>query len=73
VVLASTASPYKFAPAVADALGMEYGDDIFALLDELAEKTGTTVPAPLAGTKNLSVRFEETVNPAEMPDVVFRV
>ena len=73
VVLASTASPYKFAPAVADAIGVEYGDDIFALLDDLSAKTGTEVPAPLAGTRNLSVRFEETVNPTEMPDVVFRV
>lgn len=72
-VLASTASPYKFAPAVADAIGVKYGDDIFALLDELAEATDTTVPAPLAGTKDLEVRFTETVDPAEMPDVVFRV
>lgn len=73
VVLASTASPYKFAPAVADAIGMEYGDDIFALLDELADKTGTSVPAPLASTKELDVRFTEVVPASEMPDVVFRV
>ena len=73
IVLASTASPYKFAPAVADAIGLEYSDDIFALLNDLSDKTATTVPAPLAGTKDLTVHFTETVSPAEMPDVVFRV
>ncbi len=72
-VLASTASPYKFAPAVADAINVEYTDDIFALLDKLAKTTDTTVPTPLAGTKDLEVRFTETVDPSEMPNVVFRV
>ena len=73
-VLASTASPYKFAPAVADALGMEYdADDIFALLDKLAAETGTTVPAPLAKTLGLEVRFKEVLDKEEMPDLVFRV
>lgn len=73
VVLASTASPYKFAPAVADAIGLECGDDIFALLDALAAKTKTSVPAPLASTKELAIRFTEVVPASEMPDVVFRV
>ena len=73
-VLASTASPYKFAPAVADALGMAYdAEDIFALLDKLAAETGTTVPAPLAKTLGLEVRFKEVLDKEEMPDLVFRV
>jgi len=72
-VLASTASPYKFAPAVADAIGMEQPDDIFELLDTLAEKTNTVVPAPLAETKSLDIRFTETVEKEEMPTLVFRV
>jgi hypothetical protein len=58
---------------VADALDISYTDDIFALLADLAEKTGTTVPAPLLSTRDLDVRFTETVSPCEMPDVVFRV
>ena len=73
VVLASTASPYKFAPAVADAIGLSYTDDIFALLDALSEKTGTAVPVPLASTKDLDIRFTEVVPASAMPDVVFRV
>ena len=71
VILASTASPFKFAPAVADAIGMEQPDDIFALLDRLAEETGTSVPAPLASTKELPVRFEAVIDPAGMPEIPF--
>ncbi len=72
-VLASTASPYKFAPAVAEALDIDVPEDIFALLDVIAAQTETTVPAPLAETKTLNVRFTETVAKEEMPDLVFRV
>lgn len=73
-VLASTASPYKFAPAVADALGIAYDEnDIFALLDKLAEETKTEVPLPLAKTLGLEVRFTEVLDKDEMPDLVFRV
>ena len=71
-VTASTASPYKFAPAVAEALSIEQPDDIFDLLDTIAAKTGTTVPAPLAETRTLPVRFNDVYDPAEMPDAVFR-
>ena len=71
-VAASTASPYKFAPAVAEALGMAEPDDIFDLLDQLAAKTGTVVPAPLAQTKSLPIRFSDVYDPAEMPDAVFK-
>ena len=71
-VTASTASPYKFAPAVAEALGMAEPDDIFDLLDQLAEKTGTTVPVPLAETRTLPVRFNDVYDPAEMPEAVFK-
>ncbi len=73
VVLASTASPYKFAPAVAEAIGLPEEEDIFVLLDKLAKTTDTVVPAPLSSTKDLSVRFTETVAAEEMPAVVFRV
>lgn len=73
-LLASTASPYKFAPAVANALGITYDEnDIFAILDKLAAETKTEVPAPLAKTLGLQVRFNEVLNKEEMSDLVFRV
>lgn len=74
VILASTASPYKFAPAVADAVGIAHDGDegIFALLDTLSEKTGTPVPAPLASVNSLPVRFTDVIDKEEMPEAVFR-
>lgn len=72
-VLASTASPYKFAPAVSEAIGLKEEDDVFASLSALSAATGTEVPAPLARTKNMKVRFTEVLDPAEMPALTFRV
>ncbi len=73
VILASTASPYKFAPAVAESIGLPENDDIFACLTELSEATGTEIPAPLANTLGMEVRFTEVLDPADMPAVPFRV
>lgn len=72
-VLASTASPYKFAPAVSEAIGLKEEDDVFASLSSLSKATDTEVPAPLARTKNMKVRFTEVLDPAEMPALTFRV
>ncbi len=73
-VLASTASPYKFTPAVMEALGLSAeGDDIFALMGTLAEKTGTEIPAPLADAAGLPVRFTGVITPDEMPALPFKV
>ena len=69
VILASTASPYKFAPAVAESVGLAPQDDAFALLDALSAATGVEVPAPLAATKSLPVRFTRVVDPGDMPAV----
>ncbi len=74
VVLASTASPYKFTPAVMEALDLSTdSDDIFALMGALSEKSGTKIPAPLAGAAGLPVRFTDVITPDEMPAVPFRV
>ena len=53
-VLASTASPFKFAAAVLPAIqsGELPGDD-FGMVAKLAEVTGVPVPKPLAGLKDL--------------------
>ena len=47
-VLLSTASPYKFPRAVAEALGLDVPADDFACMEVLAEATGTVPPAQLA-------------------------
>ncbi|MGN1345607.1 MAG: threonine synthase [Eubacteriales bacterium] len=73
VILASTASPYKFAADVCGALGLETGEEIEAILRTLSAHTHTEVPKPLLAPLSLPVRFTETIAPADMPALVFRV
>ena len=73
VILASTASPYKFAPAVADALALTDRAEGFALLDQLSLATGTEIPAPLEEAARLPVRFELVIDRDEMPSVPFEI
>ena len=70
-VIASTANPYKFGAAVFDALGGKAdGMDEFDIIEALEKLTGTTIPAPLAATRNKEVRFKGVVEKSEMPGVV---
>ena len=55
------------------ALGLETGDDIEEILNTLSENTDTDIPKPLIAPLTLPVRFTETIAPAGMPDLVFRV
>ena len=75
VILASTASPYKFAADVCGALGLSAGetDDIAAVLHTLSAHTSTDIPRPLLAPLSLPVRFTGTIAPADMPALVFRV
>lgn len=69
-VIASTASPYKFASAVLPALDGNAGDDEFAMLNKLAEVSGTAVPAPLADLHDKKVLHTKCVNKTEMSDFI---
>ena len=69
-ILASTASPYKFAADVAASIGHETtSDEPSEILKELAGATNTEIPAPLLRTLTLPVRFTRTVDPSDMPEV----
>ena len=70
ILLASTASPYKFAAAVLAALGGEKPENDLAALALLHEKTGTEIPAPLCGLAEKKVRFTQTLRPLDMPRAV---
>lgn len=66
-VLASTASPFKFAAAVLPAI--ESGDlpaDDFGMVAKLSEVTGVPVPKPLAGLKDLPVLHTGCVTKEKM-------
>lgn len=70
-VIASTASPYKFAKAVlASITDEELPADEFAMVEELSAKTKTAVPAPLAALRDAQVRFTTECEVAEMPAAV---
>ena len=65
-VVASTASPFKFGRAVADALRMDIDADDFTLCARLTEKTGVATPAAISELPNLPVRHKRTCAPEDM-------
>ena len=69
-VVASTASPFKFCDNVLGALGERNLREGLDILDQLSEKTGQPVPAPLAGLRGKSARFQRTEEKEHMVDAV---
>jgi len=70
-IVLSTASCYKFPQAVAKALDLE-GTDEFELMEKIEEKTGVSIPKPLAELRSLPVRFNDCIEKAEMQSYVER-
>ncbi len=71
MIVASTASPYKFAADVYTSLtGQKAATDLEAL-DLLSAKTGTEITYPLRGIGTRTVRFENVVKADEMADAMF--
>ena len=70
-IVVSTASPYKFAPSVLSALEqLPGGEDDFALVQRLSDRTQTAVPAPLSALRGKQPRFHQSCAPADMEKVV---
>ena len=66
MIVASTASPYKFANDVYRSLYNETPADPLAALDELSQKSSTEIPYPLRGIGERRVRFTDVVPAADM-------
>ncbi len=66
MVVASTASPYKFAADVYESLFGEKPADALAALEMLSAKTGTEIPYPLCKIGERKIRFTDVVDSAEM-------
>ncbi len=66
VLIASTASPYKFAKSVLSALLNDVPNSEFDTVDALSELTCTTVPVPLAELKNATARFKDIYDKNDM-------
>lgn len=69
-VIASTASPYKFADSVAAALGMDQCANGFEYVKAVNEKTGVKIPAGLKDLENKPVRHTGVLDVDEMPKSV---
>ena len=65
-VVASTASPYKFASNVYRSLTDREADSDLAALEQLREASGVEITYPLRGLENRIVRFKEVISPEEM-------
>ena len=66
MVVASTASPYKFASDVYTSLYDQSPTSPLAALDELSEKTGVEITYPLRGIGERTVRFTNVVGAEDM-------
>ena len=69
-LIASTASPYKFAESVAMSIGLDKREDGFRYIDEIREKTGVPVPAALEGLDKKEVLHGEVIQISQMEDAV---
>ena len=72
ILVASTASPYKFAFDVYRSLFDEAPTDGLTAQTMLAEKTDVDIPAPLADIASRRVRFTDVIDASEMPTEVLR-
>ena len=73
VVVASTASPFKFSKAVLSAVESEpkVYDDEFSTVKALEDISGLTAPAQLSALKGKEVRFTKVTSKDDMAQVVF--
>jgi len=73
ILVASTASPYKFAPNVYRSLTGETLASEFETINALSAMTNTKVPTPLASLLDKKVRFDKTIDPEDMAGEVFAI
>lgn len=71
-VIASTASPYKFAASVLSSISDESADSEFATVKLLSEKTNTEIPEPLKALENAVIRHNELCEKQDMLSIVYK-
>ncbi len=73
IVIASTASPYKFAASVLRAIDADKcSDDEFKMVEELSKATNTKVPEPIMNLSNATVRFNNVCEKKDIKEVVLK-
>ncbi len=73
MVIASTASPYKFANSVLDAISGEAPADDYAQLDQLNALSHLEIPKALAELKEKEIRFSSSITKEEMENTVLQM
>ena len=71
-VIASTASPYKFANSVLSAVSDKKADTEFDTVKLLSSKTKTEIPAPIKALETAEVRFKNLCEKEEMLSAVYK-
>ncbi len=69
-VILSTASPYKFAPAVLEALGEEVPSDCFGAMDRLEKISGVPQPERLKNLKKKEILHRDVIAPGDISGYV---
>lgn len=72
-IIASTASPYKFANSVLDAISGEVPADDYDQLDQLEKLSHLEIPKALADLKQKEVRFTGSIEKADMERAVMEM
>lgn len=71
-VIASTASPYKFANSVLSAVSVKKGESEFDTVRLLSAETNTEIPNPIKSLENAEVRFKEICEKQNMLSAVYK-
>ncbi len=72
MIVASTASPYKFASNVYKSLTGEVLENEFDSLKATEKLSGSPIPAPLANLESKQVRFTTVIDPQDMTKEVLK-
>ena len=72
IIVASTASPYKFASNVYTSLTGETKENEFDALKATEKISGSPIPAPLASLESKQVRFTTVIDPDDMTSEVLK-
>ena len=69
-VIASTASPYKFAESVANSIGLPDEPDGFRCIDAVHEETGVRIPLAMKGLRDKKILHDSVIAVTEMKNAV---
>lgn len=70
-IIASTAHPFKFPPAICKALDIAEGGTPYESLEHISAVTGVAFPGPLAALQQKPLRFTKVIDKENMRHEIF--